>query len=355
MPKEARVLMKDVAAKAGVHQTTVSLALRNHPGLPQKTRDRIKKIADEMGYRPDPSLRALNSYRKNARRTGIHQDIAYVVNLPSEKDLLKSDVYSQYIKSARERAEELGYRMEIFYYGSNGVNARSLDRILKARGIQGVIIGAFVTENSEIQLDWDHYSAVKIELPPIDLELDAVLGNQMFAVRMAMRKLLNRGYRRVGLAVAEHDEINNRHLFSGGYAVGQRNYPPEERIPPFIFQDGHIGNLLKKVKAWAVENRLEAIISNWNIFDLAAWDASQTMGKPCRFVPLDANERTRAYGGVDQNHRQVARYAVDLLDGKLMSFKKGRPEHYAMTLIDPVWIDLCEWKLEMPRPLLEIV
>ena len=36
---------------------------RNHPRLPEATRLRIQKLATEMGYTPDPFLRALVSYR----------------------------------------------------------------------------------------------------------------------------------------------------------------------------------------------------------------------------------------------------------------------------------------------------
>jgi len=39
---ERRVTLADIARKAGVHVTTVSLAMRNHPRLPEKTRQRIQ-------------------------------------------------------------------------------------------------------------------------------------------------------------------------------------------------------------------------------------------------------------------------------------------------------------------------
>ncbi len=61
------VTMAHVAKRAGVHVTTVSLALRNHPSLPEHTKERIRALAAEMGYRPDPSLRALMAYRKRQR------------------------------------------------------------------------------------------------------------------------------------------------------------------------------------------------------------------------------------------------------------------------------------------------
>ena len=43
-----RVTLADIAAKAGVHVTTVSLALRNSPRLPVATRERIRKLAEQL-------------------------------------------------------------------------------------------------------------------------------------------------------------------------------------------------------------------------------------------------------------------------------------------------------------------
>ena len=43
-----RVVLADIAKKAGVHVTTVSLALRNSPRLPEATRTRIRALADQL-------------------------------------------------------------------------------------------------------------------------------------------------------------------------------------------------------------------------------------------------------------------------------------------------------------------
>ncbi|HZZ57506.1 MAG TPA: LacI family DNA-binding transcriptional regulator, partial [Opitutaceae bacterium] len=51
---ERRVTLADVARKAGVHVTTVSLALRNNRRLPEPTRLRLQALAKRMGYAPDP-------------------------------------------------------------------------------------------------------------------------------------------------------------------------------------------------------------------------------------------------------------------------------------------------------------
>jgi DNA-binding LacI/PurR family transcriptional regulator len=54
-----KIGIKDVAAAAGVSVTTVSHALNNKGRLPDATRQRVRSIADELGYRPNATARNL--------------------------------------------------------------------------------------------------------------------------------------------------------------------------------------------------------------------------------------------------------------------------------------------------------
>ncbi|MCH6255621.1 LacI family transcriptional regulator [Puniceicoccaceae bacterium K14] len=342
MPQK-RIVMKDVAREAGVHQTTVSLALRDHPSLPQETRKRIKKLAIEMGYRPDPALTALNNYRERVKSAPTSHSIGLIINLASEAHLKESHVHEQLIRHSRERAKELGYNLDIFWYGRDYHRSKGLDNVLKTRAIPGLILSAFSYINTDIQLDWDAYSTVKINLLPVGLEVDAILSNQLFAVRLAMRKLRERGIKRIGLAIAEHDEIHTRNLFTGGFYIGQRTYHATERIPPLVFKPKPMPLLSEQVKDYCIEHKLDALMSNWNILDICAWQATEALGRDCRFVTLDLNDSSRPYGGVNQNHDQVARTAVDQVVGKINTFQKGTSDSHNMTLVDPSWEELKPW------------
>ena len=61
-----RVTMADVAAAAGVNKGTVSRALRGDKRISNETRERIWRIARELGYEPDAVASGLSS-----RRTGV--------------------------------------------------------------------------------------------------------------------------------------------------------------------------------------------------------------------------------------------------------------------------------------------
>jgi LacI family transcriptional regulator len=60
-----RPTQKDIAAAAGVSQATVSMVLNKAetPSVPGATRDRILKLAGELGYQPNQSARTLRSAR----------------------------------------------------------------------------------------------------------------------------------------------------------------------------------------------------------------------------------------------------------------------------------------------------
>lgn len=337
--KSRRIVMKDIAERAGVHQTTVSLALRGHPSISVATRERIRKLADEMGYTPDPALSALVAYRSTTRAQPKAETLGYILNYPSPELFTESHVPRLLLDGARGRAEELGYHLEVFWYGRDYTRSAALDRVLKTRQIRGLILGAFDYRNLDLVLDWNSYSVAKICQMPTSLPFETVLSNQMFAVRLAMERLRAEGCRRIGLFVAEHDEVHNRNLYTSGFYVAQRQFAPEDRIPPFVGPEMSLADQRVALLQWAAEHRVDAVISNWNNVDEITREIPAITRHPCRFLPLDADDSTRPLGGIDQNHEEVGRRAVDLIVGQMQTFRRGIPKHASITLVDPEWIE----------------
>lgn len=341
--KQKRVLMKDIAAEAGVHQTTVSLALRNHPSLPPKTRERIQNLAEKMGYRPDPALSALIAYRQTTKQTPTDQVIAFIVNCRDEKEFNESHVHSQLLEGARARASRLGFKVDLFWYVRDYNSGKALNHVLKSRGIQGVILSAFGNHNLDFNMEWEFYSVVKINILPQELSFDTILSNQMFSVRLAMSKLRKEGLRRIGLAVADHDEAQNRNMYSAGYLVGQRHLDESDRVPPLLFHRKPTKELHAEVIDWARKYKLEAIVSNWNSFDIPAMHLTKKENQLCRFVPLDADNRTRNYGGVYQNHPVIGERAIDMVVGQIKTFRRDQEESTSLNMVHPTWLPLKPW------------
>ncbi|MFH1496264.1 MAG: helix-turn-helix domain-containing protein, partial [Verrucomicrobiota bacterium] len=98
-----RVTLKDIAAQTGYHFTTVSLALRGHPSLPEATRGKIRRTAEKMGYAPDPMLRALTAYRQKQKPSAAHVPIAWLSS-GSRSEAGPDYLFAHYLAGARKRA-----------------------------------------------------------------------------------------------------------------------------------------------------------------------------------------------------------------------------------------------------------
>lgn len=65
------VTIKKIAEIAGVSRGTVDRALNNRPGVNPQVRERVRKIADDLGYRPNPAAKVLANSRYNTKKIGI--------------------------------------------------------------------------------------------------------------------------------------------------------------------------------------------------------------------------------------------------------------------------------------------
>ena len=59
------VSLKDIAQRCGVSTATVSKALHDQKDIGAETKNRIKKIAKEMGYFPNAAARVLKTNESN--------------------------------------------------------------------------------------------------------------------------------------------------------------------------------------------------------------------------------------------------------------------------------------------------
>ncbi len=60
------VRLKEIAERAGMSLQTISLALNGRPGPSKKTREKVLKLAAEMGYRPNAAAQAIRKGRFDA-------------------------------------------------------------------------------------------------------------------------------------------------------------------------------------------------------------------------------------------------------------------------------------------------
>ena len=336
--EQKRVVMKDIAEVAKVHQTTVSLALRNDPRISLETRERIQGIAKSMGYTPDPMLSSLISYRRSGQVKRIHETIALIFDVKNREAFEESDYLPSIRDAVVSRAAELGYRVDVLIHGVDFRDSAMLDRILKTRGIHGVLIGGIYQKEVSYALDWDHYSIVKIGANPMDLEVDTVMGNYPYGVRKILRKLKEAGYKRPAMAGSVVDERNTRNAYCEGFLYGQtKHFEPENRIPYYEFERRSNQEIVEEIYQWLREVKPDVFISYWNNLIEAAFRLQVEDGHDCRFVCAAGHRLTIPFGGLQSNHWKLGITALELLVGKLQIHNWGLPESPTLTLVDSKW------------------
>lgn len=107
MKDKAHVSLKDLAEELGVSVSTVSRALKDSPEIGEEMRERVKKLARERNYRPNPF--AMSLLRNNPRIIGIIvPDIVthfYSSIISGINDVARKNHYSVIITSSYEQYE----------------------------------------------------------------------------------------------------------------------------------------------------------------------------------------------------------------------------------------------------------
>lgn len=128
-----RATMSDVAKRAGVSQATVSMVLNETGGtrVTQKTRDAVRKAAEEVGYQ---------IWRRSAVGSGSLQVIGFVID-----DSTSNPLVNRAVDAARQLAWENDAVLVVLPTQNDERLRASALELLMAHRVVGVVFSAFFT------------------------------------------------------------------------------------------------------------------------------------------------------------------------------------------------------------------
>ncbi|WP_024286393.1 LacI family DNA-binding transcriptional regulator [Cellulomonas sp. KRMCY2] len=180
-----RVGIKDVARGAGVSPTTVSLVLngQTEARIPAATRDRVRRVAEEIGYSPNSLARSLRT-----RRT-------HTIGLISDQ-IATTPFAVQMVEAAQDVARENGYLLFLVNTGSDAEVEHDAIEALLAQQVDGMIYACM----------WHRVVDAPARLPLGTVFLDgrpagggfpAVVPDDRAGAMAAVQELVDHGHRRI--------------------------------------------------------------------------------------------------------------------------------------------------------------
>ena len=179
--------VRELARSLGLSHTTVSDALRNNPRVRKKTRERVLDAAEKAGYRYNPLAGALMSEMRRSGAATFHGVLA-VVDLENAEKRIGPAVrfHSKVYEGAKDKANELGFKTEVFVLGDESLSISRLDDILNSRGIRGLLVLPSQETPDISSLNWEHYAGVYTDYIIEKPALDSVCPDHYRAMMLAM-------------------------------------------------------------------------------------------------------------------------------------------------------------------------
>lgn len=334
--------MAEVAKASGVSKNTVSLALRGSPRISAATRERIEEVARNLGYRPNPTVANLMAELRQNRSPGYQATLA-LINAHETRDAFSNHpTIPVYVAGCRQRAEQLGYRLDEFWLHEPNLPVARWSSIFKARNIRGAVIVGLMRRNrlpGRLAPLWDEIPALVTGVRTREPALSFACSDQHTLALVAFEKAMALGYRRPALVLdgVIDDLVEGR--FSAGFLIGQsRMTPADQRTQPF-YQVAAARTDRAVFSKWFEENRPDVIFTLYH--EVKRWIHEMGLRVPedVGLIQYEWRADHADWAGMDQLNGLVGAAAVDMLISMIHHNERGVPEHPRATLIGSHWVD----------------
>lgn len=265
--KQRRTSLKDLADKLGVSIATVSRALRNSHEVGEEMTQKVKQLAKELNYRPNPFAQSL---RKEAPRV-----IGVIV--PN----LVTHYYAAVLDGIEDYASKLGYSViSANSHEDHEREAQALDNFLNMH-VEGII--ACLAQDTT---DYSHFEQLhKMGVPLVFFArccledmFSQVVGNGDVAAQEATQHMIETGSRRVAfIGGPNHLDMVRRRKHGYLEALRENRIPVDRDLVVCDKIDFDVARNAT-LRLLEGENPPDAILAFNDIITYAAFDAIKAKG-----------------------------------------------------------------------------
>ena len=196
------VSMKDIAAACGVSVATVSKALNDHNDIGAETKEKVKRVAKELGYYPNSSARALKTNRT------YNLGVLYKEESGSG---LTHDYFSQILENFRNTAENSGYDITFLSNSKKRKDQMSYLEHTLYRGMDGVLVAIADYKDPEVM------ELLSSDLPVVTVDYVfngriSVMSDNIIGMESLLSYIYARGHREIAYINGEESMVTTNRL-----------------------------------------------------------------------------------------------------------------------------------------------
>lgn len=335
-----RTTLRDIAEKCGCTVATVSRALRDRPEISSGTRARVKAVAAEMGYVPDPALAALVQHRNGLRSDRYLETLALISPEMSWEESRKYPRRMELISALRGRARELGYKVEFVHLPPDLAGRRATADVLSRRRIRGVVVLASDPPAEEIAFPWNRFAAIRLYRPPVGLRISTVDTDLFQGVHLVLDQVAASPHRRLGLVLPDMIDRYTCGVWRRYIAMVLSEQADLSAASPFIIPSGFA---LEEVRSdflrWFKKEEPDVLLSFAAMGTLLILrEAGVQVPQQVGVIDLDVSEKGEL-AGLMQSRAAIGRTAIDQLHALLLTNSIGLPDYPVTSKIAFHWVD----------------
>ncbi|MDD3777761.1 MAG: LacI family DNA-binding transcriptional regulator [Actinomycetota bacterium] len=312
MSRAKKVTLKHIAQKAEVSINTVSRALSDKHDISKKTKEKIRNIAQELGYIPDAVAGSL--------RRGSTKTIAVII--PDIMDPLMSI----WVKDIETRLRQNGYNIFVVNTDENYQREERAIYLSLSKKVDGIILCPCQKEDKDILfLKNKKINFVLLGRHFPHIQTDYVISSDIKGAYLATKYLLDNNRTRI-LLLNAHLYISSAQERYQGYlnAFREKGLKIDKSL---VYEIGNTtGNTIQAIKNIVAKNiKFDAIFA---FSDLMAWEAISCLQNLGFRIPKDIdvfgydNIQSRFFfpyflNTVNYSKRGAAHTAVDILLNKI--------------------------------------
>lgn len=335
MPDSSRTTLRDIAAVAGVSVGTVSQALRGKGSTGRKTQARIRQLAEEMGYVPDPLMAQMGS--RSRLRDPAKTALPILVAVSRRPGYDASHIDARMERAIVESTRDHGYFPWLREVWSRDELRRQL-REFYWKGGRGLLLWDLHEPTWLDGQDWDPFSVVLLGgrhyFPRFHtVECDATLSYAR-ALEGALATESTVG-------VIRHYHRGETVLDDITRAGVESAFRQQTRIGAFVptlklgFHEEEARSE-ERVAAWWRRHQPEVVVGFPLGYSLLARCGE---ARQVRFIHCDGRDSDHIEEGICEPVEEICRQAVERLEGMIRRQETGQPKFPSISSLPPIWIE----------------